>query len=63
MTGLPRVRHTSAPMPEGCRWCGTAEREHPQLWVPGRGWHGWVEPTRKQITARMWARHARKGQP
>ncbi|WBB94095.1 hypothetical protein [Verrucosispora sp. WMMC514] len=31
MTTQPRmlqIRHTSAPMPEGCRWCGVPEREH-----------------------------------
>ncbi|WP_146605749.1 hypothetical protein [Micromonospora craterilacus] len=56
MTAPPRVlrlRHTVPPPPMGCRWCGTPEREHCQLWVPGRSWHGWVEPTRKQIAARL----------
>ena len=62
MTTLPRIRHTSAPTPEGCRWCGWPYRGHVQQWVPGRGWHGWEHPTRQQITARMRARmQARRG--
>lgn len=53
---LPRVRHTSAPLPEGCRWCGTPYHGHVQQWVPGHGWHGWTHPTREQIAARLRAR-------
>ncbi|MEU3452297.1 hypothetical protein ABZ671_01615 [Micromonospora sp. NPDC006766] len=70
MTGLtpaqPRVlrlRHNTAPPPNGCRWCGYPLREspdypdgHPQRWVPGHGWHGWTEPTRAQIAARLRAK-------
>jgi hypothetical protein len=37
----------------GCRWCGVEERGHVQLWHPEFGWHGWIEPTREQITERM----------
>lgn len=47
------VRHETAPMPFSCRWCGVGQREHVQLWVLGHGWHGWVEPTRAQVEARM----------
>ena len=50
------LRRTSAPSPMGCRWCGVTQREHGQRWVPGRKVHGWVEPTRPQIEARMRAR-------
>ncbi|SCF41844.1 hypothetical protein GA0070563_1126 [Micromonospora carbonacea] len=57
------VRHPTTPTPEGCRWCGTPQREHPQTWIPGHGWHGWTEPTRQQIAARMRARLTRKDQP
>jgi len=53
-----RVRHESAPTPMGCRWCGTPKQDHVQLWVPGKSWHGWTEPTREQIEARMRARFA-----
>ena len=52
----PTVRHDVAPPALGCRWCGVGEREHPQLWVPSHGWHGWTEPTREQVEARMRAR-------
>ncbi len=37
----------------GCRWCGVSQREHGQQWVPGKGYHGWVEPTQAQIDARL----------
>lgn len=57
-----RVRHEQAPMPYSCRWCGIPQREHGQRWVPGRGWHVWVEPTRRQIEARLLVRLARRGQ-
>ncbi len=56
------VRHTTAPTPHGCRWCGIPQREHVQLWVPGRGWHGHEDPTRQQIEARMRARLAHRRQ-
>jgi hypothetical protein len=45
------IRHLTAPMPMGCRWCGVDKREHGQRWVPGRGFHGWVRPTTAQIEA------------
>lgn len=41
---------------EGCRHCGTAMRDHYQLWIQDIGWHGWIEPTREQILERMRAR-------
>ncbi|MEV1013891.1 MULTISPECIES: hypothetical protein [unclassified Micromonospora] len=53
---VQRLRHPSAPSPMGCRWCGVAKQEHPQLWVPGKSWHGWTEPTRAQIAARLRSR-------
>ena len=52
------------PTPSGCRWCGIDRHSHPfgPTWMPGRGFHGWRQPTQKQIKARMLARHAaRKG--
>lgn len=52
------IRHATAPTPFGCRWCGTAQRGHGQRWVPGQRIHGWVEPTRQQIEARMRVRLA-----
>lgn len=55
----PTIRHQHEPPALGCRWCGVAKREHVQLWVPSAGWHGWVEPTRDQVEARMRARLAR----
>ena len=59
---LPTIRHETAPMPMGCRWCGAEEREHVQRWVPSKGWHGWEQPTRKQINRRLWARLAKSRQ-
>lgn len=53
------VRHQTAPLPYSCRWCGVEQRGHGQLWVPGHGWHGWTEPTRAQIEARMRVRLAK----
>lgn len=47
------------PSPFGCRWCGIAQGwAHCRLWIPGRGFHGWVQPTQAQILARMVARRA-----
>lgn len=54
----PTVRHETAPTPMGCRWCGAAKREHARRWVPSKGWHGWEQPTREQIEARMRVRLA-----
>jgi hypothetical protein len=50
------------PTPFGCRWCGIARGwDHCQLWIPGRGFHVWQQPTQAQIKARMLARrNARK---
>jgi hypothetical protein len=50
------------PTPFGCRWCGIAQGwTHCQLWIPGRGFHTWKQPTQAQIKARMLARrNARK---
>lgn len=50
---MTTVRHATAPAAHGCRWCGVEQRDHCQLWVPGHGWHGWTEPTRQQVNARM----------
>lgn len=38
---------------EGCQHCGVTKRDHPQLWQPGIGWHGWAPPSGDQIRARM----------
>lgn len=51
-----RQRYRIAAPPEGCRWCGTIQRDHAQAWIPGHKWHGWETPTTKQIQARMHAR-------
>ena len=42
--------------PNGCRHCGTAERQHAQLHHPDVGFHTWVEPTDDQRKERMLAR-------
>ncbi|PBC69670.1 hypothetical protein BX265_7008 [Streptomyces sp. TLI_235] len=46
------------PTPNGCRWCGIAERVHARQWVEGAGWHAWAAPTAEQRKARMKARRA-----
>lgn len=46
----------SQPTPNGCRWCGWARGGHERMWLPGRGLHGWEQPTQAQILARMRAR-------
>lgn len=48
----------TAPTPAGCRWCGHEQRSHGQMWLPGRGFHKWEQPTSAQIFARMQARRA-----
>ena len=48
-----RIRHKTAPMPLGCRWCGDEERDHARQWVPSHGWHAWAHPTGPQIDARL----------
>lgn len=55
-----KVRHQVAPTPMACRWCGIPEREHAQSWVKGHGYHSWVQPTRKQINARLAVKLARR---
>jgi hypothetical protein len=47
------VRHWSAPLPMSCRWCGAPQANHGQRWIRGRSWHGWEQPTRAQIEARL----------
>jgi hypothetical protein len=51
-------QHGEPTPPNGCRWCGIAERDHVQLWTEGRGWHGWEAPTPAQRRTRMLARRA-----
>ncbi len=53
---LSRVRHTSTPEPSGCRWCGTAERDHGWRFSRAAGHHGFATPTSAQRLARMKAR-------
>lgn len=48
-----RLRHRTAPAPEGCRWCGIEHREHANQWAPSQQWHTYVQPTQDQIKARM----------
>lgn len=49
------------PTPFGCRWCGDEHRHHGRQYLPGRGVHGWEQPTEAQVLARMRARrNARK---
>lgn len=58
------VRHTQAPLPEGCRWCGFTKRaqrrgelDHSQRYVLGRGFHSWEQPTAAQMLMRGRARY------
>lgn len=51
-----RLLPVAIPTPDGCRHCGTAEREHAQQHHPDVGFHGWVEPTSDQRKERMLAR-------
>lgn len=56
-----RIRHQTAPNPDGCQHCGVDEDEHMQRWKPPVGWHAWEQPTQEQRLARMQARrNARK---
>ncbi|MFD8529448.1 hypothetical protein ACFV0L_18710 [Streptosporangium canum] len=48
--------------PNGCRWCGIAQRDHYQRWTRLAGWHGWTPPTQDQIKHRMKARRSLRGQ-
>ncbi|MEU7891728.1 hypothetical protein AB0B45_02560 [Nonomuraea sp. NPDC049152] len=48
--------------PNGCRWCGLAQRVHFQRWTPSAGWHGWTQPTTNQIKQRMKTRRTLRGQ-
>ncbi|MEV1168573.1 hypothetical protein [Nonomuraea sp. NPDC049784] len=48
--------------PNGCRWCGLAQRDHFQRWTPAAGWHGWTPPTQEQIKQRMKGRRTWRGQ-
>jgi hypothetical protein len=54
--GHIRWPNGSAPTPFGCRWCGTEQGGHGHRWIPGKGLHGWEQPTQAQIKARMVAR-------
>ena len=51
-----RIAPADIPAPDGCRHCGTAQREHPQKHHPDVGFHGWVEPTDEQRKERMLVR-------
>ena len=50
------IRHTVAPLPNACRWCGKGDRAHGMEWVASVGFHKWVAPTAQQRRARMLAR-------
>lgn len=54
--GQIRWPHGTTPTPNGCRWCGREQYAHGCWFVPGRGYHSWVQPTQTQIKARMVAR-------
>ncbi|MFI0915213.1 hypothetical protein [Streptomyces abikoensis] len=41
------------PEPYGCRYCGIPEAAHLQQWSANEGWHGFREPTEKQVVKRM----------
>jgi hypothetical protein len=53
-----RVRHHAPPVPSGCRWCGDEQYHHGRSYVRSVGMHGWEQPTRAQVIARMKARRA-----
>jgi hypothetical protein len=56
-----RVRHHTPPTPSGRRWCGDEQGHHGRSYVRSVGMHGWEQPTRAQVIARMLARrNARK---
>lgn len=58
-----RIRHNAPPVPSGCRYCGEEQGHHGRSWVRSVGMHGWEQPTREQVIARMKARRAaRRGQ-
>lgn len=48
-----RVRHTSAPVPSGCRWCGRERGSHGLFFTRSVGNHYFVDPTSQQRLARM----------
>lgn len=51
-----RVRHTEAPAPNNCRWCGREPKTHGIAFVRSVGNHSYEAPTSKQRLARMTAR-------
>lgn len=51
-----RVRHTEAPGPNSCRWCGREQRNHGMSFVRSVGNHHYTSPTDKQRLARMLSR-------
>lgn len=59
-----RLRHRQAPSPDGCRWCGFLESEHPHRggWrqkgpsFPNPDRHAYTLPTTAQTAARIAAR-------
>ncbi|PPF85780.1 hypothetical protein C5C03_13580 [Clavibacter michiganensis] len=56
---LLRVRHVSAPTPDGCRWCGDARTSHGHTYSRAAGGHFWEQPTPSQRLSRMRARRFR----
>lgn len=53
VSGVPGADTLVGITPSACRWCGVEQRSHAQTWIAGRGWHGFEEPTREQIAARL----------
>ncbi|MEU8158153.1 hypothetical protein AB0B94_31245 [Micromonospora sp. NPDC048986] len=58
-----KVRRELPPEPMGCRWCGESRRGHGQSYVAGRGYHGYTEPTRAQVNARLRVKLAANRKP
>jgi hypothetical protein len=48
------------PPPNGCRYCGFEQRQHPTMWKPSVGWHRWIAPTDAQRLSRMKARRTKR---
>lgn len=51
-----RIRHTTAPEPNSCRYCGRNQLDHGLYSVRSVGLHSYAEPTNEQRKARIRAR-------
>lgn len=52
-TAFLRIRHTAAPVPNACRWCGREQTDHGLFFARSVGNHYFVAPTPQQRLARM----------